>query len=154
MTAKEFIKSEIDRAGASVFARAKKVPADKLEWSPLDHGRSVMNLVQECALCPSWTVDVLKTKKFESDPNESMAEYEAARAAITDLDSAEAAFNKNVADLKAAIDGFPEGEMLEEITIPWGTFSYADLMFVPAWNCHYHVGQINYIQTLYGDKDM
>ena len=154
MTAKEFIKSEIDRAGAAVFARAEKVPAEKLEWSPLNEGRTVLSLVQECALCPTWTVGVLKTKKYEDDPNQSMEQYEAAAKAITDVASGEAAFAKNVAALKEAIDAFPEADMSEEITIPWGTFRFVDLMFVPAWNCHYHVGQINYIQTLYGDKEM
>jgi hypothetical protein len=28
------------------------------------------------------------------------------------------------------------------------------IMSLMVWNCNYHEGQICYIQTLYGDKDM
>ena len=31
--------------------------------------------------------------------------------------------------------------------------SFAEFAFIPAWHTDYHAGQINYIQTLYGDGD-
>jgi hypothetical protein len=56
--------------------------------------------------------------------------------------------------MKAAIIAFPEAEMNDEITLPWGTYTLAAVMGFPAWNLNYHFGQINYIQTLYGDFSM
>ena len=32
--------------------------------------------------------------------------------------------------------------------------TYLEMMDYPRWNCTYHLGQIAYIQTLYGDKEM
>ena len=34
------------------------------------------------------------------------------------------------------------------------TFTVAELTEYPRWNANYHQGQIGYIQTLYGDRDM
>ena len=152
MTAKEYILAATDAQGKTLFTRARLVPADKLDWRPLDHGRSVFDIAQECALCPAWCVDVLKNQAYI--PSDDEAAYEQQKAALTDLDACEAAFAENAAALKTVIEEFPEADMHKSIVTPWGTFTCYQLMAVALWNCSYHEGQINYIQTLYGDRSM
>jgi hypothetical protein len=39
--------------------------------------------------------------------------------------------------------------------MPWGAkMTFAELLFLNYWNLVYHQGQIAYIQTLYGDREM
>ena len=56
-----------------------------------------------------------------------------------------------------AISDFPEGKLDEEITLPFGggmTMTMADLLGLPYWNTVYHLGQINQIQLMLGDREM
>ena len=46
-------------AGEQAFKYARAVPEDKLSWVPLEGGRSVMSLVQELAMTPTWQYEVL-----------------------------------------------------------------------------------------------
>lgn len=151
MTVKEYIITDTQKSLANLFEAARKVPADKHEWKPLDNGRSVLDLAQECALCPLWVPGILTKRSID------MADFETAQVEqkkLTTLDACEAAAKANLETMKAAIMAFPDEEMDEEITLPWGTYTLGEVMGFPAWNLNYHLGQINYIQTLYGDFSM
>jgi hypothetical protein len=50
-----------------------------------------------------------------------------------------------------AIQSVSEDQTAEEIQTPWGGYSLARCCLHAYWNMVYHEGQINYIQTLYGD---
>jgi len=155
MTAKEFIHSQCVRAGDSVFDAAAKIPIGKLSWKPLDEGRSALELAQECAYCPLWCVDTLNTRAFDMSKMEEFSKHYA--ESIKDWNTVEAcraAFHKNLSIFSEAMSAFPDPDMDQTIDLPWGNFTFAGIMFVPAWNCYYHLGQVNYIQTLYGDKSM
>jgi len=155
MTAKEFIKTELVKQGNAVFDSAARVPEDKLTWKPMEEGRSTLDLAQECAYCPLWCVDTLKTRKFEmSDVDDANADAAEKNKEWNTIEECRTAFHKNLEVLNEAIDGFPEEDMAQTMDLPWGNFSFAGLMSVATWNCIYHNGQINYIQTLYGDKSM
>lgn len=60
------------KAAAEVFRYAKAVPADKVEWKPLDQGRSVLDLARELAKTPDWAVDVISGDEMP-DWGEEMA---------------------------------------------------------------------------------
>ena len=70
------------------------------------------------------------------------------------LEACEEAGKANLEAMKAAIIAFPESDMDVRIDLPWGNYSLTEVMGFPAWNMIYHFGQINYIQTLYGDFSM
>jgi hypothetical protein len=58
------------------------------------------------------------------------------------------------AELLAAWDRVPEGELHRTIPLPNGSTSPIDLMFMSCFHTSYHAGQLNYVQTLYGDDQM
>lgn len=153
MNAIDYIITETQTALKSVIDRARKVPSDKLEWSPLDEGRSVLNIVQECTHSVLWPVELIEKRKFEMN-EEIMAQFKTECAAWSDLDKCEAAMAERFVKLKGCLASLADSQLEEKIEVPWGEMTVLGAADIAHWNCIYHTGQINYIQTLYGDKDM
>lgn len=157
MTAKDLIKAQTERATRELFRVARAVPADKLEWAPMELGRTVLNMLQECAQSPSWCISLLKTRQMPEFTPELMERMNEERRQWTSLEDAESACLKNLEAWRTTVDEFPEAGMHETMTLPFGEprpWHMYELMLVHYWNCTYHLGQINYIQTLYGDREM
>jgi hypothetical protein len=86
MTIKEYIIADAERSFSNLLVGARKVPADKLAWKPMDNGRSTLDLVQECAMCPLWVPGLLEKRGFDPSGFEGL---EAAKAAMPTLDACE-----------------------------------------------------------------
>ena len=156
MTAQDFLINETLRSVDAFFDAIKRVPADKLEWSPLDNGRSVLNQAQECAQSAMWGVSVVRAGKFDWDA-EKLAKAKEERESWTTLDQCEAKCRENTEALVKLIRETREEDLEKTISIPFGKthdWKIVDILNLHAWNLHYHTGQVNYIQTLYGDKTM
>ncbi len=151
MTLKDYIILETEKSMKNFFEAARKVPADKLEWKPLDNARSVLDQAQECAYCPLWVPGLLEKRGF--DP-EGFGAYEETRKGWKTLDECEAAANANMENFKAAVNALPEADYGVGISLPWGNYVLSEVMGFPMWNLHYHLGQVCYVQTLYGDFSM
>jgi hypothetical protein len=153
MTIKEYIIADAVQSFDNFMAIARKVTPDKLDWKPLDNGRSTLDQAQEIALCPTWVPGLLNARGF--DPS-IFGGFEEAKARLTTLDECEAAGRSNLELMKEAINSLPEEDMDVVIDLPWGKGKYTlrEVLGFPAWNCTYHMGQVSYIQTLYGDFSM
>ena len=151
MTIKEYIIADAMKSFDNFMVGARKVPAEKLAWKPLDNGRSVLDQAQECALCPLWVPGLLEKRGFDPSGFEA---FEAAKGQLTTLDACEAAGKANLSTMTDAINAFPDADMDVKIDLPWGNYTLCEIMGFPAWNLKYHFGQVNYIQTLYGDFSM
>jgi hypothetical protein len=78
-------------------------------------------------------------------------------AEIETPDKALAALEKNTAVLVSAIEALPNELLGDKLILPFGEgmeMTLAEVQFAAYWNMVYHVGQIAYVQTLYGDKQM
>jgi hypothetical protein len=156
MTVNDLIIQSTRSSHEGLFHQARKVPADKLNWTPLDNGRSVLDLCAECALSPTWGSEVVEAGGFQMT-EEIMAEFMAAKAALTTLEDCERVAAENLAKFEAYVRSLPAERMDDTIEMPFGrtkTWSVADVLLIHHWNTVYHGGQICYIQTLYGDKSM
>jgi hypothetical protein len=56
-------------------------------------------------------------------------------------------------ELAETIRGLDAADIDRHYETAWGTLSGRELMVIPLANMYYHGGQVNYIQTLYGDTD-
>lgn len=143
-------------AAKDVFKYAKAVPADKLDWKPLDAGRSVLDLCRELAMCPGWAVDIIEGKPQEWN-EESMAAMKAEQEQWKTAEDCEAECNRRLEKLFELFRGMPDSRLAETRWLPYDggrDFTMPEMMDYPRWNFTYHLGQIAYIQTLYGDKEM
>ena len=155
MDLKSFVIKRTLQSVDTLFNAVRKMPEDKVDWKPLDNGRSALSMAQECAQAPLWGVSFLTARKFEFD-EERFAKAAQERATWS-LDDCERICRENTAKLIEVIEAFPDSDLDQTITLPFGggkDFSFAELMNLHYWNTTYHIGQVNYIQTLYGDKEM
>ncbi len=157
MRFQEYITAAIQHAFDETFRYAKSVPADKLEWKPLDAGRSVLDQCQELAQCPDYVTPMVKGEKTDDHGPETWEKMLAERAAWKTVEDCEKVSKERLAKLFAAIDACPDERLKETQWLPYDggrDFTIAEIMEYPRWNATYHLGQIAYIQILLGDKEM
>jgi uncharacterized damage-inducible protein DinB len=144
-------------ATEAISNSARAMPEGKLTLSVLDEGRTALDLLQECAQSPMWFAQILENR---AAPEFDEAAWEEATKQCQQwqmLDACEQACKENSEMLYKIIQTFLDEELLNEISLPFGenfVASFADICMFQYWNLTYHWGQINFIQTLYGDKDM
>lgn len=144
------------RAAEEFFRYAKAVPADKLEWKPLDAGRSVLDLCRELAMTPTWAVETINPSG-EEHGEEAMAAMQAEMNSWTTVEACEAQFEKRAAALYDLYLNLPDERLNDKKWLPYAggrDFSMVEMMEYPSWNLNYHTGQVAYIQILLGDKEM
>lgn len=141
-----------------LFRTARTMPQDKFAWKVLDTGRSALDLLQECAQSPLWFAPMLEHQSAPASFSEADAEAaRKQRTAWKTLDACEKVCKEHSKALHQAVRNFPEADWKKEIKLPFGenfVASMADIALFQYWNLVYHTGQINFIQTLYGDMEM
>ncbi len=156
MTIQEYMVDSTKRAAAEAFRYAKLVPADKLEWSPLDNGRSVLEICRELTMCPKWAVDIINGVPMEWT-DESFAAIKVEQSQWKTAEDCQAEFDVRFEKLAALYLGISDEKLKETRFLPFDggrDFTVLEMMEYPRWNLNYHLGQIAYIQILYGDKEM
>lgn len=137
----------MDNGTNDLWRNVKAMPEDKLTWKAAETSRTARELIEELVYVMPYNITVAKTlqePKGEMDTSlgdKSLAELEKQHRAY-------------IKEFIAAVREFPEEKLHEKMTLPWGEMFYLDILSYPYWNLMYHIGQIAYIQTLYGDKEM
>ena len=149
MDAKETLIKLIQDGLPLLTNAAKAVPADKYDWKPEPTARSTRELFTEAVTMLSNTAKMLDQHEIPSDYDEVSKGNSAKNADELSLQA-----QQDSQTLFAAIRAFPQADVETTIDLPCGVFSYFQMMSYPYWNLIWHAGQINYIQTLYGDTQM
>lgn len=148
MTVQEFIATGTEKATADLLKAFEHTTPEKRGWEP-EGARSARNVVAECAIMADGVAGIVKEGKV---PDFDMAKFYADMAALDTDEKATAALKAGTEKLVGVIKAIPDNKLDTLIESPWGSYSTA------AWAAHaithnsYHEGQVNYIQTLYGDK--
>jgi hypothetical protein len=157
MRFQDYISDETKKAATEAFRYAKAVPADKIEWKPMEAGRSVLEQCREMAKCPDWALDILAGKEMDFGNEEEMAKQFAEMGAWQTVEECERQCLAKLDKLAEHMRNTPDEKLSDTRFLPFDggrDFTWAEMMDYPRWNFNYHLGQIAYVQTLYGDKDM
>lgn len=127
---------------------ARATPPERRGWRPLENGRSILEQVVECSVANQKWTQILRTRIWASYSEER---WQHALSELDTLEKATARLRETAQALAEAIEAIPDGEMDQSIDAPWGPYSLARCCVHAYWNMVYHEGQINYVQTLYGD---
>jgi hypothetical protein len=148
--------AELVEDGVNAMVRtARATPEDKMTWSPEGQGRTILDMMEECRQSAGWGIGSLAAKDKFSFEGMDMEGVMAERAQTPDLDKWETELRQGHEAFIAAVRAFPaEDENLRATPMPGWSLSMGDLAFYPGWNLYYHLGQINYVQCLYGDHEM
>ncbi len=145
LTIQEYVARATEHKAQDVIAAARAVPEDKQGSQILGRGRTVLDLVAECAITNKMSIALLRDRRWDEAGREARQK---AHAALDTIDKACDALAENTAALAAAIRAVPNDHLALEVTLPSETSTVADDMLHSYWNMCYHEGQINYIQTL------
>lgn len=154
MTYQEAIVELIQGAAADLFRSARTMPQDKLEWKPAETSRSPLELVQEIVQTTGWTTIILNNRGLPDLGEDPESDARDERKAWATLDACETELNNRTPALFEAIQNFPVDQLKETVDLPWGTMSWLQVIDYAYWNIRYHDGQIQYVQTMYGDTEM
>ncbi len=139
-----------------VLRAVDALPEDRLEWAPSDTSRSVLSQMQEIAISASWFLAFIERKRAPSGEDHEVKKSQM-NGAPTTIDACKELAQASTAALCEAISDFPDEALEDEVTLPFGgglTCTMADVLGLQAWNLTYHLGQINYLQTMLGDRVM
>ena len=124
-------------------------PDDKLDWVPMGAAKTPRAIIVECAAGYKWLAAELRGEQNAAAAWEgTKAEDFPTREALTELITA------GEAEMLAAIDALTDEQLEEKRQVFWGEETLRDLMWMGVIHTNYHVGQLNYIQTLWGDTEM
>jgi hypothetical protein len=150
------IVKQTQKAVDDICRTAEAMPADKENWSPGEHARSALQQMQEVAAQAAWFLPIIRERRVPEGQHEIQQAMKA-RASYDTIAKCVEAARSSTAELCQAISEFPEGQLDEEVTLPFGggtVVTMADVLSLPAWNAIYHLGQINQIQLMLGDREM
>lgn len=146
---------QTQRALDDVVRAARAIPEDRLDWSPGGSARSTLAQMREIAQTGERFVPLVlgDATGFVGHA----AREEAAEIGSEDLDALVARARRGVTDLCQAVASIPDSALEREITLPFGggtVMTLADALGLPVWNMTYHLGQINLIGLMLGDRRM
>lgn len=139
----------------ALFKAARAMPADKLVWKVSDTARTALSLCAECAQMIPMTITMLETKTAPP-MDETLMEQMGAQSATWTLADCERICREESEKLYAVLRDYSDEDLQLPIDLPFGDKDWrmTDVASYPLWNQTYHLGQISFIQTLYGDFEM
>ena len=151
MRIQEFLATSIESKLKQLFELARKVPEDRVDWSPGGTARSALDQLQEVAIIHRFHTKILLDKKVGEITPETFEKYNTDRRKLMTIDQCEESALRLTAELVAVIRGYSDEGLELRITLPFGggvDLSVAELMMMPYWNLGYHEGQIQFILNL------
>jgi hypothetical protein len=129
---------------------AQAVPSEKLDWVPMGSSRSVLAQMQEIAGSAKFFAPILSERRVpafeDGEPRRQLTFQECIESA-----------RESTSEICKLIAQFPDTELEHEMTMPFGggmKMTMADVLGLHYWNLVYHLGQINQIQLMLGDREM
>ena len=144
--------------GMEVFLKTFSfVPDDKLTWTPTPTAKSAIRIAAHTALYAGRFARMIKDRRLPAVDNlaEWLAQRNAEEAAITCRTEIETIFRKGTDEVIAALDSLtPEaiGTILDT-GLGW-SMPMTFLMNLPGLHAMAHSGQIDYLQTCWGDQEV
>lgn len=130
------------------------MPDEKQVWKVEESARSPLEQLQECAQVPAWFVHILQTGTSPFSPEFRAAQMEERKQWDT-VEKAEAVLRERTEQLCNAIRAASDEQLNQSVELmPGWSVSLAEICWFHQRNLWYHAGQVNFIQTLYGDMDM
>lgn len=147
------------------FAQAKAqlekafagVPDDRLNWSPSETSRTPVEIVAHAADALFHIAEMIDGRLFYQGPSaDADVRFRAWEKDFKRREDALTLLEKNSAVLLDVLDRLtPERLESEMATLPFGLGQapVALVLGAPADHTRWHVAQLEYIQTIYGDRD-
>jgi len=147
MTLQESAARFTEKSGIEMLLTLARTPDDKLDWKPEPTARTVLDFLRECSVhCDEWAQLIDEAVWPE--------QFKTRVGSITTREEAVAEMNAAVARLAESIRAVPDDKLDMMLKAPWEEAPIGFWLTYAGGHNQYHIGQMNYIQTLYGDVGM
>lgn len=144
--------------GMEMFLRNfSHVPDDKLTWTPTPTAKSALQIAAHTSLYAGRFARMIQTRELPGGDNvtEWLAQVQAEEAAVTTRAEVETIFRKGTDEVLAALDSLTPEDVASSLDSGQGwSMSMTFLMALPGWHATLHMGQIDYLQTCWGDLEI
>lgn len=133
------------------------VPDDKLHWTPTPTAKSALRIAAHTAVHAGLFAQMIRTRQLPGTDNLEawLAARNAEEEAITDRTQMERVFRSATDEVLAALDSLSASDLdLHLHADPGGSISMRYLITLPAWHATLHTGQIDFLQTCWGDAEI
>jgi uncharacterized damage-inducible protein DinB len=111
--------------------------------------RTALDQVAECVLMNEETVKLIERRSHDGDFD--FEDYHRKRTELmADPNTLLIRLQESAERVRAAILTVPDGDLNNEVVMPWGTVTVAQIIAYPYWNQSYHQAQINYLAAMLG----
>lgn len=126
------------------------LPEDKHNWCPSGCAKTPLQIYGECAGIYAWAAHFLSGKQ-PVEWETFMSRFRGTAA----LGEARVLMEQAEQQLHDALDNVDEANLQDEVEPGFGLrMTLGQYIFLPSYHTCYHVGQLNYVQTLLGDAEM
>lgn len=147
-------KAEFTRAKERMARALATTPDDKINWSPSSTARTPIQLVAHASMATSLLQDMLQAKPF---PYGSVAEFDAGTRKMekeyTTRAHALGILEQTSTEYFTWLDALTPEQLASTVETFFGPFEMAAAITFAADQMRGHAGQIDYLQTVWGDTD-
>ena len=126
-------------------AAFQSVPDDKLAWSPAPSGRNTLQIIAHVCAVSERLAGAFRGEQAEPTHREE---------AITSRDQAAQWLETSTQDVLASLGTLTPARIASDMPTPFGTMPMRRMMLISGIHLFGHAGQIDYLQTLWGDPEM
>jgi uncharacterized damage-inducible protein DinB len=151
LSAKETALAATLAAGRDLLTTLRALPVERHLWQPGHIAPSALAIAAHCASENQILAAALSEMPM---PFRSQQEKDNFIAQCRTLRTAETLMNRSVAAVCDAIVALPDTKMTVATVLPSGErTTFAQMLPLAAAHLQYHIGQINYLQLLFGDAN-
>jgi hypothetical protein len=144
---------DFERYSARVSCLLGFVPDDRLTWSPSPTAKSSLRIAAHCALTSRFFADIITGALPAITPEEFFKALSADEARITTRESALALLEETTVSLCRAIDTVNADNLDAPRGSPFGPLPLRFWIVQGREQMAGHAGQMEYLQTVWGDLD-
>src|SRR5258706_2858285 len=149
-------KADFVRAKDQLSRAFANTPDDRVNWAPTPTARTPVQIVVHCAQALKNINDFLDGRQFAfTNTAEADKYFREQERPFTTREQAVSLLEKNSSEYLAWLDALTPDRLNTLIQLPFGPGAapLAVGLSFPPTHTNGHVGQIDYIQTIYGDYD-
>ena len=151
----EHAKTDFARAKRMLLTAFEATPDDKLNWSPTPSARTPLHLVAHAADAVKNVHEMLQGRTFEANtPAEADKSFREWEQQFTAREPVLALWEENSAAYEAWLAALTPDALDGTIELPFGSgrACLSEALFFLPRHTNWHTAQLEYIQTIYGDR--
>ena len=152
----ENVKNEFLQAKVGLLKALSTTPEERLNWSPSPTARTPLEVAVHTILVIGFFTETLNGRPFVAPTTaEADRSFREAEKCFTSRDQVLRLLDEKADAFVACLDGLAPERLGDLLDMPFGLdpMPVAVVITIPAMHMRSHIPQIEYIQTIYGDRD-